>query len=66
MSSSRPSSSSSTTTSTIPDGDTSAAATALRNQLLHLMVERVGAIRKTAAHVFPPPPGDRPGGHERL
>jgi hypothetical protein len=37
---------------TIPDGDTSAAAAAIRNQLLHLMIERVGAIRKTAAHVF--------------
>ncbi|WP_437299138.1 hypothetical protein [Sorangium sp. So ce426] len=37
---------------TIPDRDTSAAAAAVRNQLLHLMIERVGAIRKTAAHVF--------------
>ncbi|WP_437281065.1 hypothetical protein WME90_11040 [Sorangium sp. So ce375] len=37
---------------TIPDGDTSAAVAAIRNQLLHLMIERVGAIRKTAAHVF--------------
>ncbi|WP_437592241.1 hypothetical protein [Sorangium sp. So ce1000] len=40
------------TLETTPDGDTSAAAAAIRNQLLHLMLERVGAIRKTAAHVF--------------
>ncbi|AGP35269.1 hypothetical protein BE04_16930 [Sorangium cellulosum] len=36
----------------IPERATSAAATTIRNQLLHLMLERVGAIRKTAAHVF--------------
>ncbi|XXT21736.1 hypothetical protein WME94_09270 [Sorangium sp. So ce429] len=35
-----------------PEAGASAAATTTRNQLLHLMVERVGAIRKTAAHVF--------------
>ncbi|WP_437877398.1 hypothetical protein [Sorangium sp. So ce513] len=35
-----------------PEAGASAAATATRNQLLHLMVARVGAIRKTAAHVF--------------
>ena len=29
-----------------------AAAVVTRNQLLHLMMDRVGAIRKTAAHVF--------------
>ncbi|WP_437817441.1 hypothetical protein [Sorangium sp. So ce1078] len=40
------------TLETIPEGGTSAAATTIRNQLLHLMLERVGAIRKTAAHVF--------------
>ncbi|MGK3965288.1 hypothetical protein WMF38_14060 [Sorangium sp. So ce118] len=40
------------TLETTPEGGTSAAATTIRNQLLHLMLERVGAIRKTAAHVF--------------
>ncbi|WP_437929255.1 hypothetical protein WMF37_08290 [Sorangium sp. So ce291] len=35
-----------------PEAGASAAATTTRNQLLHLMVARVGAIRKTAAHVF--------------
>ncbi|XXX78865.1 hypothetical protein WMF30_08820 [Sorangium sp. So ce134] len=35
-----------------PEAGGSAAATTIRNQLLHLMVERVGAIRKTATHVF--------------
>ncbi|WP_438018619.1 hypothetical protein WMF18_05880 [Sorangium sp. So ce315] len=35
-----------------PEAGASAAAAATRNQLLHLMVARVGAIRKTAAHVF--------------
>ncbi|WP_437327901.1 hypothetical protein [Sorangium sp. So ce381] len=35
-----------------PEAGASAAATTIRNQLLHLMVGRVGAIRKTAAHVL--------------
>ncbi|WP_441288583.1 hypothetical protein ACSRUE_42700 [Sorangium sp. KYC3313] len=35
-----------------PEVGASTAATTIRNQLLHLMVGRVGAIRKTAAHVF--------------
>ncbi|WP_437591348.1 hypothetical protein [Sorangium sp. So ce1000] len=35
-----------------PEAGASAAATTIRNQLLRLMVERIGAIRKTAAHVF--------------
>ncbi|WP_437735459.1 hypothetical protein [Sorangium sp. So ce1335] len=35
-----------------PEAGASAGAAATRNQLLHLMVARVGAIRKTAAHVF--------------
>ncbi|AUX20635.1 uncharacterized protein SOCEGT47_011080 [Sorangium cellulosum] len=35
-----------------PEAGASAAAATTRNQLLRLMVERVGTIRKTAAHVF--------------
>ncbi|AUX21505.1 hypothetical protein SOCEGT47_019910 [Sorangium cellulosum] len=37
---------------TAPERGASAAATTIRNQMLHLMTGRVAAIRKTAAHVF--------------
>ncbi|WP_437877204.1 hypothetical protein [Sorangium sp. So ce513] len=37
---------------TAPEAGASAAAATIRNRMLHLMVNRVAAIRKTAAHVF--------------